>query len=249
MKKYLAILLVCITIFFSGCCQINYGINISKDNSIQEAFEVKLDQTFFDDNEIQPDILFDEIDKQMNKWLSDKIANREIEGFSFEVEKDSPNFSISLILSYANQTVYQSFWNIKETPSSKKETKFRFLYDVLIISKNSTIFKDIEQSSFANYFKNWCKEHYGNLNFKEGNFKFGYVYGMPKETNYMSNADSVVLAEDTVFHIWQFNLANSDKEVCFFIPIMQGRNVACCFITILVFTLLFAVFLYFKLKE
>jgi len=250
MKKLnLIIILLIILLGFTGCSQINYGISVNLDNSISEMMQIKLDNENLSTAGINAVDLMGEIETQMQEWLNQKIQGRTIIGFNADIQKDETNFYITLSLNYSTIEVYNQFWNVIPNNEEKK-CVFHFFYDSVIISENTSIFSDIQNSSFAEYFQNWCTENYpdsANI-WTDNDFQFGYVYSIPSALRYFSNADRVCLVNGMAYHIWEFDLSQTDTEICFYINIIQGRNLACWWIIFLVLTGIFGLCLFYRLR-
>lgn len=249
MKKFLSVCLLLLVVLFSGCAQISYAVCAMADGSVCEAYQVKLNKQVLDDKHIDASIVLDEVKSQMENWFNQSLQNRSVEGVSHVIEKDAKNYCVSLNLKYANYDCYKSFWNIEDFDvREEKQTQFHFLYDTLIVSKSKTIFNDAKNSSFATHFKNFIEEKFDQTTFNDQNFVFSFVYAMPN-TNILSNANQVVVVNQMAYHIWQFNLSECDKEIVFYVPIIQAHNVACAFLCVLFATFIFMAVLFFKFKE
>jgi len=250
MKKINIIIVLLFLLFgFTGCSQINYGMSVNIDNSISEMIQINLDSDSLTTAGISPTNLISEIENQMQEWLTQLIQGRNVIGFTAEIQKDPTSFAITLSLNYSTIEVYNQFWNI--TPSEEeKECIFHFFYDSVIISKNTSVFNNIQNSSFAEYFQNWCTENYPDSAdiWTDSDFQFGYVYGLPSALGYLSNADRVYVVNSMAYHVWDFDLSQTDTEICFYINIIQGRNLACWWILFLILTAIFGVCLFYRLK-
>ena len=249
MKKWsFLIIFICILFTFTGCSQINYGISVNVDASITEMVQVKLDEDILSSAEINTLDLLEEIESVMQKWLNEKTQGGIINGFNASIQKESVNFSITLSLNYSNLETYNQFWQI--TPSEEEiEYEFNFFYDRAILCRKTTIFNNIQNSSFAQHFQSWCEENYPNsVNlWEDSDFQFGYVSALPSSLGYLSNADRTYVVNGMSYYIWEFDLSQSDTEICFYMNIVKGRNLACWWLIFLIMTLLFGICLYLRM--
>lgn len=250
MKKffYLNFLLFFI-LLLGGCSRIDYGVIIQPNNSISEVFQVRLDSEQLSKYNIDTSFLLSEIETQIYSWLDTQLHNRTVAGFSPQIQKDRSQFSITLILNYATMACYQNFWRIP--PSSEPpQFEFHFFYDKMIVRNSPSIFAHAQKSSFAQHFHSWFLENYpesANI-WTNSDFKFGYTYGLPSDAGYFSNADKTYSTDTTTYHIWEFDLSQSDRSICFYNIIIQPHNLACWWCFFLLLTALFGLFMFLKLK-
>ncbi len=245
MKKYFLVFSLVCVLLFSGCSQISYAVQIGKDGTIAETVDVVLDKNQLEEKGINPNLLLDEIENEMKTWANSKQFEK---GVTHKIIKNSSELSCRIMLGFEDDEKYRTFWQIEDI-KEQKEIEFCFLYDNLIISKSETVFKNAKESSFANHFKTWCNENFGEITWQDSDFKFGFIYGVPSSFNYMSNADSVIEIGDTRYHIWQLSLENADRQVVFFTPIITARNIACGLCVILILTFVFGLVLFLKLRK
>jgi len=251
MKKiFFIIFLVVLIISFSGCSKITYGTIIKENGSIAEVIEIMLEEERLEEKGIETKKLFDEIEKEFSVFVYNKNFGRSFEGFNYNLTKDEQKHKITLVLNYENINSYYAFWgaNLNEA-ESKQKYEFCFLFDKLKIVDDKTIFYNIQNSSIAKHFYDWCELNYGQIEWNSSDFKFNYVYAIPYSFGYQTNAQKVQRVDDTDYHIWQFDLSQTDKNISVFVPVIRARNIACWFVVILLLSALFGIWLYFKFKK
>lgn len=251
MKKFLTVFVLVFCFMLSGCSQINYGTIIKEDGSLEEIFEVQLDEIELTKCEIDIDSLFEKIEEKFLIWVYENALNNEIEGFEYDVLKDTKKYKITLSLRYQSIDVYYDFWGIEkdETKTSQKELRFKFFYDELVIREDSNFFDKLKNSSYAKFFYDWLSKNYPNIDWDSKDFKFNYVYAVSSDIGYRSNATKVQRVGDYDFHIWQFDIESKDQSILVFIPILTNRNIACYYVIILLFSAVFGLILYKKFRS
>ncbi|MBR1925459.1 MAG: hypothetical protein IJ837_01220 [Clostridia bacterium] len=247
----LFVICLAVVIFsFSGCSSITYGTLVNQDGSISEVLEVMLDEEKLEEKGIEPQKLFEEIEKEYSVFVYNKTYKKSIEGFDYNLTKDEKNKKITLILNYQDINSYYAFWeaNLNDV-KSKQDYEFCFLFDKLKIIDDKTVFHNIQNSSIAKHFYDWCELNYGQIEWNSCDFKFNYVYAIPTSFGYQTNAQKVQTIGDTSYHIWQFDLSQTDQNISVFVPLITNRNVACWFILILFLSGVFGLLLYFKFRN
>ena len=250
MKRFLfAVIVIIFLISFSGCSQITYGTIIKNDGNINEVVQVKLEPEKINEKGVDINLLFNEIEKEFSVWIYNKIAEGAVKGFIYDLIKDDKDYNIMLILNYEDINAYYAFWEVELTENKKQEYEFCFLYDKLKIINDKTVFYNIKNSSIAKHFYDWCETKFGQIEWDDSNFKFNYVYAIPSAFGYKTNSNIVQRVDDIDYHIWQFDLSQTDKQISVYLPVIRGRNVACLFILILFLSFIFGLVLYYKFKN
>lgn len=249
MRKFnFVLILLLVLISFSGCSQISYGISVNTDGSVTEMVQVKLDNEALLSAGMDTFGLLDEIETVMQDWLDTKVNGRILLGLTPSIQKDNGNFSVTFSLNYSSMEAYYQFWEITQEVQ-ETEYEFHFFYDREILSRRTTVFNDIQNSSFALYFQNWCEENYADSSsiWTDSDFQFGYVYALPSYLKYLSNADWTYSINGMSYYIWEFDLSQTDTQICFYLNVVQGRNFACWWLMFLVMTVIFGICLYMRM--
>ena len=247
MKKLFSLFAIIFLLpLFSGCFEIDYVIGSNEDNSIYEQYHITLESEKLYENNIDATQILNEIENQIISYCENQELDKK--GISCYIQKDMQNYSISLSMTYPTQEIYQDFWGQKTEDEANLSVQFCFLYDMLIISQTTFDVQNLKENSFAQYFYSYCQENFGDINWDENDFKFSYIYQTTSKNLY-SNADRVISDGSTFSHIWQFSLADSKKDLMFFVPIVQAHNVACWLILILILTAFFGLFLFIYFKK
>ena len=245
MKKLFSLLSVLFLLpMLCGCFEIDYAIKSNEDGSIYEHYRITLDSARLYENNIDARQVFNEIENQIISYCENQELDKK--GISCYIRKNTEDFCITLSINYPSQEIYQEFWGQDDEPNLS--VQFCFLYDMLILNQSSIDVQNLKKNSFAKYFYDYCQKNFGQINWDESNFKFSYIYQTSSKSLY-SNADQVLSDGNIFSHIWQFSLADSQKDLLFFVPIVQAHNIACWLVLILVLTGSFGLFLFIYFKK
>lgn len=231
----LSLLLLMISVLFSGCANVDYTTVKLRDGSINEMLATTIDEAKIQEKSQSVAVLKNSVQKMAVEILTEKLTeytktitkyvkyyqnagNVELANAYAEllmgVDIKQPSWKddvFYLSIDFANITSYSLFYNLTEKNFvEEKRTENFFIEKIYYVGNLGYNLNSGLVSLVYNEFQ---------LNFPElldENVTLSYSY-LPPSTRYHSDADKVTMTADGKLHTWEIKDGDLDREIHFYL--------------------------------
>lgn len=225
MKKVLCIICLTIISVFTlvGCSTVRYSTAILADKSVQQLFQVELDQTEIENAGYDYQDVINQIEQKFAVVKQNQILKyirpfmKKYEGVQVVCAYSMANLCIYMTYdSVSTYTAYNKFvYEVNGMTVDDEDNEIlveNFLY-IKHITKTTTVYNELENNQFAKdmleYFDGTTN---GTTAFTLNDCTYEFYYGVPSSKVH-SNSDKRVYQDGVYYHIWSFSADETNNEI------------------------------------